>query len=111
MENTVKTPHQMLRERIEKLKVLKAHQEVTISKQFTELVGNINTETIIKDSIMHLVTNKGTQKDLLKMAASEGANYVIEKFLGSNNSIKRYLGSLLAEKVSNSFIGNMISKF
>ena len=111
MENTVKFPHQMLQERIEQLKVLKAQQEVTISKQFTELVGNLNTETILKDSIMHLATDKGTQKDLLKMAASAGTNYVIEKFLGSNNSIKRYLGSLLAEKVSNSFIGNFISKF
>ena len=101
MENILKSPHLILLERIEQLKVLKAQQEVTISKQFTELVGNINKETILKDSIMHLATDEGTQKDLLKMAASAITNYVIEKFLGSNNSIKRYLGSLLAEKVSN----------
>ena len=111
MENILKSPNLILLERIEQLMVMKAQQEETISKQFKELVGNINTETILKDSIMHLATDRGTQKDLLKMAASAGTNYVIEKFLGSNNSIKRYLGSLLAEKVSNTFIGNMISKF
>lgn len=111
MEKILKSPHLILQERIEQLKVLKAQQEVTISKQFAELVGNINTETILKDSIMQIAMDKGTQKDLLKMVASAGTNYVIEKFLGSNNSIKRYLGSLMAEKVSNSFIGNFISKF
>ena len=79
--------HESLLQRIEQLKVLKAQQEATISRQFSSLVGNINTETILTDSIMGLVTNKETQKKVVNMLTKSGTNYIIEKFLGSNNSI------------------------
>lgn len=102
--------HESLLQRIEQLKVLKAQQEATISRQFSSLVGNINTETILTDSIMGLVTNKETQKKVVNMLTKSGTNYIIEKFLGSNNSIKRYIGAILTEKVSNSFLSSMISK-
>lgn len=110
MKNNPNFYHEDILLRIEELKVLKAQQEATISMQYSELIGSLNQGTIIKDSIMHFATDKGTQRDLVQMLAKSGTNYIIEKFLGSNNSIKRYLGSMLAEKVSNTFLGSIISK-
>lgn len=102
--------HESLLQRIELLKVLKVQQESTISLQYSELIDCLNPETLLKDTIKHLATDKDTQKNLATVAVKAGTNFLIEKFLGSNNSIKGYISSLLAEKVSNSFIGSMISK-
>ena len=111
MEATVISCEQDLMSRIAQLRVLKKQQEATISEQFKDLKDSLNIGTIIKESVAHIAADKDTRKDLLKIGTTMGTNFIIEKVLGSNNSIKRYLGSLLAEKVSNSFIGNFISKF
>lgn len=102
--------HGDLLSRIEELKILKANQEATISEQFKDLKNSLNIGTILKESVSHIAADKGTQQGLIKIAASTGTNYLIEKVLGSNNSIQRYLGSILAEKVSGSFLGKLISK-
>lgn len=106
-----KACHATLLSRIEELKLLKAEQEATIKRQFTELKESLTVGSLLKESISHIAEDKDTRKDIVKIAAATGTNYIIEKVLGSNGSIKRYLGSLLAEKVSNSFIGSLISKF
>ena len=111
MEATVISCEQDLMSRIAQLRALKKQQEETISEQFKDLKDSLNIGTIIKESVAHIAADKDTRKDLLKIGTTMGTNFIIEKVLGSNNSIKRYLGSLLAEKVSNTFIGNMISKF
>ncbi len=110
MKNNPNFYHDDILKRIEELKVLKTQQESTISMKYSELLSSLNLGSIVKESIMHFATDKQTQKDLVQMVTKSGTNYIIEKFLGSNNSIKRYLGSMLAEKVSNTFIGSMISK-
>ena len=111
MEATVISCEQDLMSRIAQLRALKKQQEATIGEQFKDLKDSLNIGTIIKESVAHIAADKDTRKDLLKIGTTMGTNFIIEKVLGSNNSIKRYLGSLLAEKVSNSFIGNFISKF
>ena len=102
--------HGDLLKRIDELKAVKAEQEEIISIQFKDLKSSLNIGTIVKESVAQIANDKDTRKDLMKIVASNGANFIIEKFLGSNNSIKRYLGSILAEKVSNTFIGNLIAK-
>lgn len=99
-----------LMRRIGELKVLKAEQEARIGEQFNDLKNSLTVGSIIKDSVAHIASDKDTRKDLLKIGTSLGTNFLIEKIMGSNSSIKGYLGSLLAEKVSNTFIGKMISK-
>lgn len=111
MKNQDNFYYESLLQRINQLKVLKSQQELNISMQYSCLIASLNPEALIKDSIKHIATDSNTQKDLIKIAATTGTNYIIEKFLGSNNSIKRYLGSIITQKVSNSFIGSMISKF
>lgn len=110
METMTKSCHANLLSRIEELKLLKAEQELTIKNQFNDLKSSLNIGTLLKESVNHIATDSDTRKDLMRIAATTGTNYLIEKVLGSNNSIKRYLGSLVAEKVSNTFIGNLISK-
>lgn len=110
MEATTKICHANLLTRIDELKILKAEQEIKIKEQFQDLKNSLNIGTVLKESINHLAQDKDTQKDIIKIATATGTNYVIEKVLGSNGSIKRYLASLLAEKVSNSFLGNLISR-
>ena len=102
--------HENILQRIEELRVLKVQQKTTISMQYAEIISSLNPETIIKDTFLYLVNSKKTQKNIVHIVAKSGVNYIIEKFLGSNNSIKRYVSSIIAEKVSNSFLGSIISK-
>ncbi|WP_445454664.1 hypothetical protein [Flavobacterium sp. 25HG05S-40] len=110
METSNKTCHSNLLCRIEELKILKLEQEQKIKYQYSDLKDSLSFGSLIKESISHITESKETQRDLLKIATTTGTNYLIEKVLGSNSSIKRYLGSLLAEKVSSSFIGKLIAK-
>ena len=100
-----------LMDRIAELRVLKAQQEEIISEQFKDLKESLNIGTVLKESVAHIAADRETRKDLVKIAATTGTNFLIEKVMGSNNSIQRFLGSMLAEKVSNTFIGRLISKF
>ncbi|MEO5777464.1 MAG: hypothetical protein ABIQ27_11195 [Flavobacterium sp.] len=110
METTAIACEKDLMDRIAELKILKSQQESIISEQFKDLKDSLNIGTILKESVAHIAADSETRNDLVKIAATTGTKYVIEKVLGSNNSIKRFLGSMLAEKVSNTFIGKMISK-
>lgn len=110
METTTISCDQDLMNRIAELRALKLQQEAVISEQFKDLKNSLNIGTIIKESVEHIASDKGTQKNLVKIAATTGSNFLIEKILGSNNSIKGFLGSMLAEKVSNTFLGKLISK-
>lgn len=100
-----------LMQKIAELKALKARQEEIISEQFKELKESLNIGNVLRESVAHIAADSETRKDLVKIAATTGTNYLIGKVMGTNNSIRRYLGSMLAEKVSNTFIGRLISKF
>lgn len=110
MESTAISCDQDLMARIDELKALKMQQEAVIKDQFNDLKDSLNIGSLIKESVAHIAADKDTKKDLLKIGTSMGANFLIEKIMGSNNSIKGFLGSMLAEKVSDSFIGKLISK-
>jgi hypothetical protein len=110
MESSAISCDQDLMARIAELKALKAQQEAVISDQFRDLKDSLNIGTIIKESVAHIAADKDTKKDLLKIGTNMGANFIIEKVMGSNSSVKGFLGSILAEKVSSSFIGKLISK-
>ncbi|WP_293895575.1 hypothetical protein [Flavobacterium sp.] len=111
MEAKVISCEKHLMDRIAELKVLKAQQEEVISAQFKELKDSLNIGTVLKESVAHIAHDKETRKNLVTLAATTGTTFLIERVIGSNNSIKRFFGSMLAEKVSNTFIGKLISKF
>lgn len=111
METTAITCEKQLMDRIAELKLLKARQEEIISEQLKDLKDSLNIGTVLKESVAHIAADKETRKNLVTIAATTGTSFLIEKIIGSNSSIKRFLGSMLAEKVSNTFIGKLISKF
>ncbi len=110
METKRTSCDQDLMDRIAALKISKTEQENRIKEQFIDLKSSISVGGIIKESLAHIASDKSTKKNLLTIGTSLGTNFLIEKVLGSNNSIKGFLGSMVAEKISNSFIGRMISK-
>ncbi|MGV3696106.1 hypothetical protein [Flavobacterium sp.] len=110
METATKSCHAALLSRIEELRAMKAEQEIRINQQYKDLKGSFSVGNILKESIDHIANDKDSQKNIVKMAANTGVNFLIEKVLGRNNSIKGYIGSLVAEKISSSFIGKMIAK-
>ena len=110
MEATAISCDRDLMTRIAELKAIKAGQETKISEQFKDIKDSLTIGTIVKESVAHIAADKDTRKDLLKIGTTLGTNFLIEKIMGSNNSVKGYLGSLLAEKVSNTFLGKLISK-
>ncbi|MES2411872.1 MAG: hypothetical protein V4535_10565 [Bacteroidota bacterium] len=111
METTAIQCEKDLMSRIAELRVLKARQEEIISEQFRDLKDSLNIGTVLKESVAHIASDSDTRKDLVKIGVTTGANFLIEKVMGTNNSIRSYLGSIVAEKVSNTFIGRLISKF
>lgn len=102
--------HAAVLSRIDELRILKLEQEAKISHQYKELKSAFSIGTILKESVQHIAEDKDTQKNLVKMAATTGSNFLIEKILGRNSSLKGYIASILAEKVSGSFIGKLVSK-
>ncbi len=111
METTVISCEKHLMDRIAELKFLKAQQEEIISAQFRDLKESLNIGTVLKESVAHIAADGETRRDLVKIAATTGTKFLIEKVIGSNNNITRFLGSMVAEKVSNTFIGKLISRF
>jgi len=110
METTAKSCHEALLERITELRSLKLEQEARINEQYKDLKSSFSIGAILKESIDHIANDRDSQKNLVKMAATTSTNFLIEKVLGRSNSLKGFISSILAEKVSSSFIGKWISK-
>lgn len=110
METSTRSCHANLLSRIDELRALKAEQEIRINEQYKDLKNAFSVGAILKESIQHVASDKDSQKNLVKMAATTGSNFLIEKVLGRNSSLKGYIASILAEKVSGSFIGKLVSK-
>ncbi len=108
MENKLITNHVELVLRIMHLKSEKFSQEEEIQHRFKELVYTLNPATILKN----LAGDEDVKSGLAKAGLSLGSNYVIDKVLGRNRSIRGFLFSVLVEKISTLVINNsgVISK-
>ncbi len=110
MQTTAQSCHDSLLNRIKELRALKLEQEARINQQYIDLKNSFNIGAVLKESIHHIANDQDTQKNLVKIATTTGSNFLIEKLLGRNTSIRGYISSLLVEKVSDSLIGKWISK-
>ena len=106
MADTTITNHKDLVLRITHLKASKLRQEEDLKHVFTTVIGAMNPVSILKDSIHELAENKAIQLDLTKVGLDIVTNFVIDKVLGRNRSIRGFLSSVLVEKLSGSFINN-----
>lgn len=111
MENITKFGHKELLLKIIQVRQQKEIEENLIEVQFLDLKESLNLQTLVKQSIVNLVTDKNVQTNLAKAAVTFGSDFIIEKVLGSNKSIKGFLGSMIIEKFSGNFLNTIISKF
>jgi hypothetical protein len=99
-----------LNQRIAELRFQKYIQEEELKVQLKDFVKTLNPLVMAKESIRELARDKEVQFDLTKVGLNMGANFLIEKVIGRNKSVKGFLSSILIEKVSTAFINNNAPK-
>ena len=110
MDNTKITSHAHLKLLIVQLKSERSVQEAELKHKVAEFVVALNPLSILKNSLHDLAGDKEVQQGLVKTGLNLGTNFIIEKILGRNRSVKGFLSSILAEKISATVINNNISK-
>jgi hypothetical protein len=110
MENKDITTHAELKMQIMQLRAEKFQQEDDLRQRFREFVYTIHPLSMMKKSLHDMAVDREVQFDFAKVGLNMGANFIIEKVLGKNNSIKGFIGSILTEKLSGSFINNNLPK-
>lgn len=89
---------------IEYLQSLRTQQEQAISDSFFAVAHAVNPVTLMKDAIHGLASVRPTNGDIVSIGTNIGSNYVIEKVLGKNRSIKGFVSALIVEKLSTELI-------
>lgn len=110
MENIEISNHTQLVLRIQQIKAEKIRQEEELKIAMKGFVNNFNSVSIVKEYLHSLASDKEVQFDLAKVGLNIGANFIIDRVLGKNRSIVGFLSSLVAEKLSASFINDNFSK-
>ena len=109
MENTEITGYSEMVMRIMHLKQEKFRQEDELKDAFKEFIYNLSPVSMVKQSLHKLAEDREVQFDLTKIGLNLGANFLIDRILGKNSSLKGFLSALLVEKISDSFINNNLS--
>lgn len=89
---------------IDDLQALKIQQEQALKESFYELAYAVNPVNLMKDAIHGLASVRPPNGDIVSIGTNIGSNYVIEKVLGKNRSIKGFISSLIVEKISEELI-------
>lgn len=106
MENKNISSHTELVLRIMELKAEKFNREEELRTSFKEFVYTLNPISLVKESLHNLAEDREVKFDLAKIGINLGANFLIDKLLGRNRSIKGFLSSVLIEKFSSFFLNN-----
>jgi hypothetical protein len=88
----------------------KSVKENEIKIQFTEIITKANPINIFKEYIQGITADKDLELNVSKIGLNLGTNFLIEKILGRNRSIKGFLSSMLVERFSSSLINKLITK-
>lgn len=110
MDNIIISNRAALQARIKELRLEKSAQEIEIKEHFKEFAASFNSFTLVKEYLHELAQDKEVQLDIGKVGLEVGTTFIIDKVLGRNNSIKGFLSSIVAEKISSSLIENNAPK-
>ena len=110
MENKEISSHAELVLRIMDLKVEKFSREEDLKCTFKEFVSTLNPISMVKESLHQLATDRDVKFDLAKIGLNLGVDFIIDKVLGRNRTVKGFLSSVLIEKFSALLLNNNISK-
>lgn len=100
MENKSISTHAELVLRIMHLKSEKFSQEEELVHKFKELAYLLHPATLMKN----MAGDKEVKTGLAKAGLSLGSNYLIDKVLGRNRSVKGFVMSVFVEKLTNMII-------
>ncbi|SDC98712.1 hypothetical protein [Williamwhitmania taraxaci] len=109
MENIEISSHAALQMHINHLKATKYVQEEELKLTFKEFVYTIDPVSMVKSSLHELAEDKDVKMDLAKVGLSFGANFIIDRVLGRNGSIKGFLSSMLVRNIASSLINGNAS--
>ncbi len=110
MDKIKVTAYTDLQIQIATLKKQKLAKEEELKVQFSELANQANPIKIAKEYLSSILEDKDLKLNISKVGINLGTNFLIEKVLGRNKSIKGYLSSMLVEKISTSIINTLINK-
>ncbi len=106
MEKIVITSYAQLKSQISQLRTDKLNQEIELKILVNEIIDSLSIISIMKTTIQELVKDKEVQIDVIKLGLKTSANYLLEKVVGRNRTVKGFLASILIEKITNSLINN-----
>ena len=110
MENKEISNYPELLLHIMHLKQEKFRQEDEIKYTIRELIFLFNPLSMVKKGIHDLAEDSQAKFDLAKVGLSMGINLLINRIMHNKGGIKGFIGKMLIEKFSSTFIGNNISK-
>lgn len=110
MENKEISNYPELLLHIMHLKQEKFRQEDEIKYTIRELVFLFNPLSMVKKGIHDLAEDTQAKFDLAKVGLSMGIKLLINRIMRNKGGIKGFIGKMLIEKFSSTFIGNNISK-
>ncbi|MCU0322747.1 MAG: hypothetical protein MUE72_10040 [Chitinophagaceae bacterium] len=107
---TQNTPSFRLQLQKQVLQTKKLQLENTIQEEVKAFVKGINPIDFIKSTAQSVLQDRNVQVDASTMGINLGVNFIIEKILGRNRSIKGYISSMIMEKISSTFISKYMNK-
>lgn len=109
MENNEISGYAGLKFRILELRAEKSMQEQEIRNKFRELADNLDPILIVKRRLHEMAGDKELQVDLLQVGLNIGSNFIINRVLGKNRSIKGFISALLFQQLSALLINKNMS--
>ncbi len=83
------------------MNALKEQQEEKIKTGLKDIYCTYRPEVVLKNMWADFTENTEIKSGLKKMGISLGADYLLGKVFGRNNSVKGYLLAIAAEKMTN----------
>ncbi len=105
------TPSFNLQLQKKELQATKLQLENIILEQVSSFIKGMNPVEYIKNTTQSILQDKNVQVDASTMGINLGVNFILEKIIGRNRSIKGYIGSMILEKISTSFISKYMNKY
>ena len=110
MENKEISNYPELLLHIMHLKQEKFRQEDEIKYTIREIIFLLNPITMVKKAVHDLAEDSEAKFNMAKVGLDVGINMLLNRIWRNKGGIKGFIGKLIIEKFSSTFIGNNLSK-
>lgn len=95
-----------LKFKIMQLNNVREEQELDLKRGLKELYYSLHPMNIMKSTLSEFAHDKQVQFDATKIGLNIGTDFIINKLLGNNLNIKKYLSSIILQKASDYILTN-----